>query len=174
MAKEAKGIEVTSRCLLKFLVSRQLQAVGNRSAIPSILGDANQPKHERSVQRGGTFAHDVNSRILSGNVISSEKWQLHTPVWSEYRHLIPGVPMNSALFIELCAGCARLSANVAARGMQTQAVDQSCNRRKQCRPTISLDLADDESVKCLLTLLTAGSSFLPTCSSALWNFFKSP
>ena len=64
-----------------------------------------------------------------------------------------GAPMNSILFIELCAGCARLSANVAARGMQTLAVDQACNRHKQCHPTISLDLANDESVKYLLTLL---------------------
>jgi len=46
-----------------------------------------------------------------------------------------GAPLNSLYFVELCAGCARLSASMAARGFKVLAVDHVHNRHKQCRQT---------------------------------------
>ena len=64
-----------------------------------------------------------------------------------------GAPIGSLCFIELCAGCARLSLAMSSQGFKATAIDQKSNRHKQKFPTVCLDLADDDSVRYLLTLL---------------------
>ena len=61
--------------------------------------------------------------------------------------------MNSILCIELCAGCARLSATLVTKGFRAMAVDQKQNRHKQLHPTVVLDLTSEEAVKYLCALL---------------------
>lgn len=62
--------------------------------------------------------------------------------------------MNSRLCIELCAGCARLSSSLAAQGFKTMAVDHAANKHAACHPIVTLDLASEEEVKFLMSLLT--------------------
>lgn len=54
--------------------------------------------------------------------------------------------------IELCAGSARLAAALKKKGFATLAVEHSKIRPRQVHPTISIDLANDESVSQLLKL----------------------
>ena len=49
--------------------------------------------------------------------------------------------------LELCAGCARLSKTLRARGFSTIVVDHSKNRPGVLHPTICVDLASEESVQ---------------------------
>ena len=60
--------------------------------------------------------------------------------------------MNS-ICIELCAGCAKLSATLKSKGFKTIAVDHSKNRHRQQHPCVLVDLADEsciEQIQCLL------------------------
>ena len=79
--------------------------------------------------------------------------------------------MNALLCIELCAGCARLSATLYARGFKVMAIDQKQNRHKQLHATIALDLAIDEAVQYLKSLLRQPGVVLflhcaPPCGTA--------
>ena len=69
------------------------------------------------------------------------------------RSIFDGAPKNAVFTIELCAGCARLSASLAAKGFRAMAVDQKSNKHKQAYATVALDLASEEAVKFLLSLL---------------------
>lgn len=85
--------------------------------------------------------------------------------------IFAGAPLNSLYFVELCAGCARLSASMAARGFKVLAVDHVHNRHKQCHQTVNIDLTNDEAVAYLATLLkTPGATFMlhsaPPCGTA--------
>lgn len=54
---------------------------------------------------------------------------------------------------------------MAAKGFKVMAVDQKSNRHKQLFPTISIDLADDEAVQYLISLLTKpGAVFYLHCA----------
>lgn len=64
-----------------------------------------------------------------------------------------GAPIDSLCCFELCAGCARLSLALSTKGFKVTAVDQKSNRHKQMYPTIALDLADDEAVHYMSSLL---------------------
>ena len=64
-----------------------------------------------------------------------------------------GAPVGSILCIELCAGCARLSLALSTQGFKAMAVDQKSNRHRQLFPTVTLDLANEEAVQYLATLL---------------------
>ena len=86
---------------------------------------------------------------------------MHGPLGANFS----GAPIGSLLFIEVCAGCARLSQTMAAKGFKVMAVDQKSNRHKQLFPTISIDLADDEAVQYLISLLTKpGAVFYLHCA----------
>ena len=63
------------------------------------------------------------------------------------------VPSAHAICIELCAGSARLSATLRAKGLQTYAVDHSRNRHSHQHGIITIDLANDSSVQQLVDLL---------------------
>lgn len=68
-------------------------------------------------------------------------------------NLFAGAPVGSLCCFELCAGCARLSLALSTKGFQVTAVDQKSNRHTQLFPTVALDLADDEAVQYLSSLL---------------------
>ena len=57
-----------------------------------------------------------------------------------HRRSFDGAPLNSLIFVELCAGGARLSASMASRNFKVTAVDQKSNRHKQCHPIVCIDL----------------------------------
>ena len=61
--------------------------------------------------------------------------------------------MNAVFTLELCAGCARLSASLATKGFKAMAVDQKANKHKQCYATVALDLANEEALQLLKSLL---------------------
>ena len=77
--------------------------------------------------------------------------------------------MNSLLCIELCAGCARLSATLYARGFKVMAIDQKQNRHKQLHATIALDLASDEAVQYLKSLLRQPGVVLFLHCAPMWH-----
>ena len=66
---------------------------------------------------------------------------------------MPDVPSTHAICIELCAGSARLSCTLGAKGLQTYAVDHSRNRHSHQHGIITIDLANDSSVQQLVDLL---------------------
>lgn len=54
-------------------------------------------------------------------------------------------PLKKAVFIELCAGSAKLSAACARTGLTAIAVDQTSNRHRVRHHVMTLDLADEGS-----------------------------
>lgn len=73
--------------------------------------------------------------------------------FSVTRSIFEGAPLDAVFTIELCAGCARLSASLSAKGFRAMAVDQKSNKHQQAYATIALDLESDEAVHYLLSLL---------------------
>ena len=73
--------------------------------------------------------------------------------FSVTRGIFEGAPLDAVFTIELCAGCARLSASLSAKGFRAMAVDQKSNKHQQAYATIALDLESDEAVHYLLSLL---------------------
>ena len=73
--------------------------------------------------------------------------------FSVTRGIFEGAPLDAVFTIELCAGCARLSASLSAKGFRAMAVDQKSNKHQQAYATIALDLESDEAVHFLLSLL---------------------
>ena len=60
--------------------------------------------------------------------------------------------MRRAVFIELCAGSAKLSAACAARGMTALSIDHSSNRHRTRHHVMNLDLSDWQSWEILKTI----------------------
>ena len=55
------------------------------------------------------------------------------------------LPMRRAIFIELCAGSAKLSAACATKGMTALSIDHSSNRHRTRHHVMNLDLSDAHS-----------------------------
>ena len=67
-----------------------------------------------------------------------------------------GAPCHKVIVFELCAGSARLSGALKRKGFRAMAVDHSRNGCKQFHQTISINLADPDSVTKVLSLIDDG------------------
>ena len=80
-----------------------------------------------------------------------------------------GAPSTALLCIELCAGCAQLSAVMHNAGFKVVAVNHSKNRHKQLHPCINVDLASDEGLKYILGLLSQPGTVLYVHATPPWG-----
>lgn len=125
-------------------------------ALASIVEDATRRQMDSDALRDGTCAPNGVAMNPTRNVTTRDL----DPGWSSKKRKLSecfaGSPISSIVCIELCAGSARLSAALAAKGFKTTAVDHIKNRHRQCHPCIKIDLSTDEGYKYVLSLLKSG------------------
>ena len=110
--------------------------------------------HAPPVARGLSSCQSLDDSagisVPTGSVSPGHNLGEAEPQFGFAAQVLEGAP----LFIEVCCGCARLSAHVRQCGFRVLAIDQKSNRHKPLFRVHCLDVSKDRSFR---------GSFLPTC-----------